>query len=184
MSATYISSKLENGVKLGIHSSRSLFQVIKPFTDGLFRTVAYHRNSININYAFVFKIEIKNEEEFVQAGKIYYRLDGNPFESEMEVLETNWDLFRYIDQPFKILVTTSFSYFPDPYPLEYNVEPTPPNPLEKTFKFDQCVICLDRKPDVLLIECNHICTCKDCEKTRPSTQCPYCRAEIYRRLLI
>ena len=36
MAATYISSNLENGLKLWIHSSHSLFQVIKPFTEGLF----------------------------------------------------------------------------------------------------------------------------------------------------
>ena len=185
MTATYISSKLENGVKLGIHSSCSLFWVIKPFTEGLFRTTFYHRNSINSDYAIVFKIEIKNEEEFVQAGEFYYRSDKNPFEPETK---TNWDLFRYLDQPFKILVTTSFFCFYsfDPYFLEpeNDEESVPPKPLEKTFKFDQCVICLDRKPDVLLIKCNHICVCKDCEKTHPSTQCPYCRAKVSRRLLI
>ena len=182
MAATYISSKLENGVKLGIHSSRSLFQVIKPFTEGLFQTTFYHRNSINSDYAIVFKIEIRNEEEFVQAGEFYYRSDRNPFVPEMEGIETNLDLFRYLDQPFKILVTTSF-YHSHSFDA-YFLESTSPKPLEKTFKFDQCVICLDRKPDVLFIKCNHICVCNKCEKTHPSTQCPYCRVKASRKLLI
>ena len=186
MAATYVSSKLENGVKLGIHSPLSLFQVIKPFTEGLFRTTFIHRNSINSNYTILFKIEIRTEGELVRAGEFYYRSDGNPFEPEMGGLKTSRNLFRYLDQPFRILVTTKFFrfHFLDLYLLEYNEESVPPKPLEKTFKLDQCVICLDRKPNVLLIECNHICTCKDCEKTRPTSQCPYCMAEIYRRLLI
>ena len=186
MATTHVSSKLGNGVELGIHSSLSLFRVIKPFTEGLFRTTFFYRNSINGDYAILFKIEIRNEGELVRAGEFYYRSDGNPFDLEMEGVKTNRNLFRYLDQPFRILVTTKFLRFHshDPHPLEYNEESVPPKPLEKTFKFDQCVICLDRKPNVLLIECNHICTCKDCEKTCPSTQCPYCRAEIYRRLLI
>ena len=176
MAATYISSKLENGVKLGINSARRLFWVIRPFTEGLFRTTFYHRNSINSDYAIVFKMEIRNEEEFVQAGEFYYRFHRTPFEPEMEGVKTNRDLFRYLDQPFKILVTTSFYRF-------HSFEASP-KPLEKTFKFDQCVICLDREPNVLFIECNHICVCNECEKTHPSTQCPYCRVKVSRKLLI
>ena len=179
MKATYISSKLENGFKLGIHSSCSLFQAIKPFTKGLFHTTLYSRNRINGNHVVVFKIEIRTEEEFVQAGEFYYRSDRNALKPEMEGLKTNWELFRYLDQPFKILVITSFFRFnsSDPYFLE-------PEPPEKTFKVDQCVICLDRKPDVLFIKCNHICVCNECEKTHPSTQCPYCRMKGSRKLLI
>ena len=182
MAATYISSKLENGLKLWIHSSHSLFQVIKPFTDDLFRTTFYHRSSINSDYAIGFKIEIRNEEEFAQAGEFYYLSNRNPFEPEMVGIKTNSNLCRHLDQPFKILVTTNFYHF---HSFDaYFVESASPKPLEKTFKFDQCVICLDRKPDVLFIKCNHICVCNECEKTHPSTQCPYCRVEVSRKLLI
>ena len=65
-----------------------------------------------------------------------------------------------------------------------DVESSSPKPPEKTFKFDQCVICLDRKPGVLFINCNHTCVCEECEKTHPSTKCSYCRATISKRLLI
>ena len=187
MTATHVSVNIKNGVELGIHSSRSLFLVIKPFTESLFRTTFSHWDSINSDYTINFKIEIENEEGFVQAGDFYYRSDGSPLEPEMEDLRTNRDLFRYLEQPFKIVVKTSFFFFPDPYPLVNIVvseESAPPKPLEKTIKPNQCVICLDRKPDVLFIECNHICVCRDCENTQPSTRCPYCRTNISRRLLI
>ena len=180
MTATYIPSKLENGVKLGIYGSCSLFWVIKPFTEDLFRTTFYHRNSINSNYAIVFKIEIKNEEEFVQAGEFYYRSDGNPFEPEMKGLKTNRDLFHYLDQPFKILVTTSFFYFSDPYPLEYNVEPGEELSINdsRTFKLEQCVICLEKEPKVLFCNCGHICICGVCSVKKLNTcRCPVCKKE-------
>ena len=180
MTATYISSKLENGVKLGIYGSCSLFWVIKPFTEDLFRTTFYHRNNINSNYAIVFKIKIKNEEEFVQVGEFYYRSDGNPFEPEMKGLKTNRDLFRYLDQPFKILVTTSFFcfYFPDPSPLEYNVEPEEELSINdfKTFKLEQCVICLKEEPKVLFCNCGHLCICEKC-LVRRFDNCPVCKKE-------
>ena len=182
MFTTYISSKLENGVKLEIHSSRGLFQVIKPFTEGLFQTTFYHRNSIYGDYVIEFTIEIRNEEEFAQAGGFWYLSNRNPFEPEMEGIKTNPYLCRYLDQPFKILVTTKFYHLPSFNP--YFFEPSSPKPIEKTFKVDQCVICLDRKPDVLFIKCNHICVCKDCDKTYPFTQCPYCKTKVSRKLLI
>ena len=137
MKATYISSKLENGFKLGIHSSCSLFQAIKPFTKGLFHTTLYSRNRINGNHVVVFKIGIRTEEEFVQAGEFYYRSDRMALEPEMEGLKTNWELFRYLDQPFKILVMTSFYRFhsSDPYflELENDEESEPLKSLEKIF---------------------------------------------------
>ena len=129
MFTTYISSKLENGFKLGIHSSRSLFQVIKPFTEGLFQTTFYHRNSIYGDYVIEFTIEIRNEEELAQAGEFCYLSNRNPFEPEMMGIKTNPYLCRYLDQPFKILVTTKFYHLHsfDPYFLE----PSSPKPIEK-----------------------------------------------------
>ena len=51
-----------------------------------------------------------------------------------------------------------------------------PNPLGKTFKSDQCVICLEEKPKVLFCNCGHICICKKCATHRYSN-CPLCKKE-------
>ena len=187
MTATYISSKLENGFNVGICEAPSLIWVIRPFTEGLFQ-LTFYQDRINRDYAFRFIIEIRTEEEFVRVGEFYFRSDRNPFEPKMEGLKLNRDLSSYLEQPYKILVTTSFFYINSSVPYflepENDEESVPPKPLEKTFKVDQCVICLDRKPDVLFIKCNHICVCNECEKTHPSTQCPYCRTKGSRKLLI
>ena len=182
MNAKYYSDEVENGVKLGIHSSHTLFSTIKPFTEGLFRSTFYHRNRINNDYALVLRIALITSREVAQGGQFYYLSNRNPFEPEMEGIKTNWDLFHYLDQSFIITVTTRIFHF-NSFD-SYFLEPSSLKPLEKTFKFDQCVICLDKKPDVLFIKCNHICVCNECEKTHPSTQCPYCRTEISKRLLI
>ena len=177
MNNEYISKEIENGVKLGLRNSYSLLSAIKPFTEDLFRSTFYHRNSINSDYALGFKIELTNDLEVTQVGEFFYLSNRNPFIPEMEGEEVNSDLFRDLDQWFIILVTTRL------FRLN-SLELVSPKPLEKTFKFNQCVICLDRKPDVLFINCNHTCVCKECEKMHPSTQCPYCRTEISKRLLI
>ena len=170
MFTTHMSIKLENGVELGICDTHSLFRIIKPFVEGLFRATFYHRESINSDYMIEFKIRILTEKEFARAGEFFYRSNRNPFEPEMEGIKRNWNLFYYLNQPLTIYIGTRFCRLPPHDPDD--VESVLPKPLEKTFKFDQCVICLDRKPDVLFIKCKHICVCNECEKMHPSTKCP------------
>ena len=150
MTATYLSGKIENGLKLGIHSSISLLWKIKPFIESLFLTTLSHRNGMHSDYAFWVNITIKNGEEYVQAVEFYYRSDDSPVELEMQALKTKRNCISCLDKPFEIIVKTSFFCFPIPhrrlYPESYRSEESvPPKPLEKSFKTDQCVICLDKK---------------------------------------
>ena len=46
----------------------------------------------------------------------------------------------------------------------------------KTFKLEECVICLEKKPKVLFCNCGHICICKKCAFNRYSN-CPVCKKE-------
>ena len=67
---------------------------------------------------------------------------------------------------------------------EYSEPRVEPEPLENSFKVDSCVICLENEPNILFNDCNHICTCLECEKIKPSVICPYCRTEISKRIKI
>ena len=64
---------------------------------------------------------------------------------------------------------------------EYSDPRVEPEPLEDSFKVDSCVICLENEPNILFNDCNHICTCLECEKIKPSVKCPYCRTVISKR---
>ena len=46
----------------------------------------------------------------------------------------------------------------------------------KTFKSDQCVICLEEKPKVLFCNCGHLCICEKCFVHR-FDNCPVCKKE-------
>ena len=174
--ATYISKKLSNGFNVGIRDAFNLIWTIKPFTEGLFQATFYEDRTIR-DYALGFIIMIRIGEEVVQAGEFYFRSDRNPFEPKMEGLKLNLNLPSYLKYLYEIIVMVQLFYISDEVPVL-------PKPLEKTFNHDQCVICLDRKPNVLFIECNHTCVCNECEEAHPSTQCPCCRTKISRRLLI
>ena len=46
----------------------------------------------------------------------------------------------------------------------------------KTFKYDQCVICLEEEPKVLFCKCGHLCICEKC-LVRRFDNCPVCKKE-------
>ena len=186
--ATYISEKLEHGFNVGIRDAHSLFWMTKPFAEGLFQSTFYWGRRTR-DYALRFIIEIRTEGETVYAGEFYFRSDRNPFEPKIEGEIINPNISPYLEHPYKILVTTEFIHIFTPpvirfVGVENDEELVLPKPLKKIFKHDQCVICLDRKPNVLFVECKHTCVCEECEKIHPTTKCPCCRTKISERLLI
>ena len=180
---TYMSSsEIENGVELGIRDTHKLFRIIKPFTERVFRSTFRYRGSINSDYIMCFKIQFLSHGRFFWVGEFCYRSDHNPFELEMEGIERNWNLYYLLNHPFTIYINTEFFRLPSHTPTLQL--PSSPKPLKKTFKGNQCAICLDRNPNVLFVKCRHICVCNVCEEARPSTKCPFCRTEISEKLLI
>ena len=59
----------------------------------------------------------------------------------------------------------------------------PPKPIEESFRTDNC-ICLDKEPNILFTDCNHICMCLECAKIKSLDNCPYCRTEISKKIKI
>ena len=46
----------------------------------------------------------------------------------------------------------------------------------RTFKLEQCVICLEKEPKVLFCNCGHICICGECF-VKKLDNCPVCKKE-------
>lgn len=46
----------------------------------------------------------------------------------------------------------------------------------------ECVICMDRRSDVVLLNCGHVCCCFTC--SGPLTNCPICRNPVTRRVRV
>ena len=47
----------------------------------------------------------------------------------------------------------------------------------KTYKTDECVICLENKTEVLFCNCGHVCVCEKCIEIKRLTKCPVCKTE-------
>jgi len=54
-------------------------------------------------------------------------------------------------------------------------------PIE-TFQSAECVVCMERKCDIIFLPCGHLCSCSLCD--RDLAHCPLCRAAIAQRVKI
>ena len=48
---------------------------------------------------------------------------------------------------------------------------------KKSFKYDECIICLTNLPNVLFCDCGHLCLCEECDKMKSLNTCPVCKTE-------
>lgn len=66
------------------------------------------------------------------------------------------------------------------------VLPTQPSPsapvLENRDMTTECVICMDQKSDVVLLNCGHVCCCFNCSNSLAN--CPICRNPVVQRVRI
>ena len=119
----------------------------------------------------------------------------------------NYD-YEYIDRELyikdlKVILKTHYDFYDADYDLYFSVlaelennnelivsheEPTPEEPkvinLFKIFKSDECIICMNDKPNILFCNCGHLCECVGCYKLKTLSTCPICKTdnEIIRML--
>ena len=57
---------------------------------------------------------------------------------------------------------------------------------DKSFKSDECVICLTNPPNLFFFSCNcgHLCLCVECDKTKGLDVCPVCKTENYIKQMV
>ena len=123
------------------------------------------RNTINFNYESV------NNELYIKNLKI--------------VLSTYYD-FSHVDYDFYFWVLSKLEENNELIvshiePIsedekEPDEEPKIINP-SKIFKSDECIICMDNKPNILFCNCGHISICTECYKLKSLSACPICKTE-------
>jgi len=61
-------------------------------------------------------------------------------------------------------------------------EDTDPSAPVETFQSAECVVCLERKCDIIFLPCGHLCSCSSCQQALAT--CPLCRANVLQRVRI
>ena len=111
--------------------------------------------------------------------------------------------YVYIDREtyvkdLKVILKTHYDFYDADYDADYDLyfsvlaelennnelivsydEPTPEKPkvinLFKIFKSDDCIICMDDKPNILFCNCGHLCICEECYKKKILLTCTVCQ---------
>ena len=99
-------------------------------------------------------------------GTVYYGNDHDDFVQTVRELEENGE---------RVGGTLS-----TPLREEESEEESEEEPIintEKSFKSDQCVICLTNPPNVLFCNCGHPCLCVECNEVKSLKICPVCKTE-------
>ena len=98
------------------------------------------------------------EELVVGNNDFLNQLDNEIYNAEMD------DYNLYNVEPFNIVICVDYQKV-----KVINID--------KTFKTEECVICLSTKPNVLFCNCGHTCICNECNKIKKLDACPVCRTK-------
>ena len=93
--------------------------------------------------------------------------------------ENKFDDNFEIEGDFYVGISVS-TYTWDPYGSDSDTddEDEDPTPIQKTISETDCVICFEKTPDILYLECLHKCVCTSCDTKGKFRKCPMCRTKI------
>ena len=174
----YKTKKIQNGSTIDIYCIDDLFERVKPFVTYLISTLNTTTRPGYQYFNSVFDINIKSFDPNYDLGFSYIKL----IQLEMEYTGNNLDFSdvnflqsgpydTYFQKPFEIQIDIHNYY--EPVGLEDENEDENKDESEdesitlKTFREDNCVICLTNKPGILFYDCVHLCVCHECEKGKP-----------------
>ena len=96
---------------------------------------------------------------------------------------SNIKVMASIETTFYKMIYNNFYTIEDDYEDEEEYDDYLP-PLELPFFQDRCVICMENKPQILILPCLHICHCITCDEEGLMNKCSMCREKIDRKLVI
>ena len=134
-----------------------------------------HRNFFFLNRSYCMRFT-KPFWVVFKGGFNHFRTEEEELQREAEAREAEERYYRqeayYAEQGYYAPGGAFIGENDDVYDSE---EEFPIND-SKTFKSDQCVICLEEEPKVLFCDCGHICICEKCASHR-FDNCPVCKKE-------
>ena len=146
----------------------------------------------------------KNLKPVITYALSYTRLKKFINRSDLVLTEDNTIInynYEYIDRELyikdlEVILKTHYDFYNADYDLYFSVlaelennnelivsheEPTPEEPkvinLFKIFKSDECIICMNDKPNILFCNCGHISICTECYKIKTHSTCPICKTD-------
>ena len=82
-----------------------------------------------------------------------------------------------VEGNFNIYISVSVKWWED-YNSEEEDDSEDEEPPKKTITEPECIICFENKPNMLYLECLHVCVCNVCDSKGKFSKCPMCRTKI------
>ena len=82
-----------------------------------------------------------------------------------------------VEGNFNIYINVSIKWWED-YNSEEEDDSEDEEPQRKTITEPECIICFENKPNMLYLECLHVCVCNVCDSKGKFSKCPMCRTKI------
>ena len=163
-------------------SKYNFFKQIKPI---IFYAYSYTNHRKHIKDDFILK-HLKNSIEFS-----YIKDDNNYYIRNLKITLTTYYNFNHVDYDFYFYAISELENkgelrISHTEPTlededEEEEEPLFEKPkvinLFKIFKSDECIICMDNKPNILFCNCGHLCECEGCYKIKTPSTCPVCKTD-------
>ena len=89
-----------------------------------------------------------------------------------------------IETSFYKILLTDFNQDDNDYESEEEEHNDYLPTLESPFFQDKCVVCMENKPQILILPCLHICHCITCDEEGLMNKCSMCREKIDRKIVI
>ena len=81
-----------------------------------------------------------------------------------------------VEGNFNIYIKVSVTWWED-YNSEEEDDSEDEEPPRKTVTEPECIICFENKPNILFLECLHVCVCNVCDSKGKFNKCPLCRTK-------
>ena len=121
-------------------------------------------------------------EDYFDFGGFHYTKPISTIRDKICEIEASGHSMSFL-APFRLELTldrslemeeNEFLFRAYPSDSEDKDETIPINEI-KTYKTDECVICLENKTNVLFCNCGHLCVCQKCIEIKRLTKCPVCK---------
>ena len=172
-SFTYQTNFLENKIlyfsKLGIKYVKQILNIEELVNKDIFFT-------INYIVPQPYEVEEETDNNFLKSIKINDCLNenvGDVAHLTLKIISTYLDVE---EEDYLILGGNSIDL--RSHPVIQNETTNNEAPIinaSRSFKFNECVICLTNPPNVLFCNCGHLCLCSECERKKISNKCPMCK---------
>ena len=82
-----------------------------------------------------------------------------------------------VEGNFNININVSVRWWED-YNSDEEEDSEDDKPARKTISESECIICFENKPNMLYLECMHLCVCNVCDGKGKFYKCPMCRTKL------